>query len=329
DDRAVTGQRIDDLGRTVRRAGADEMRQLEELFVTLVGDERTVAFDHPDMAGRVAPQGEGLFLDHRYGDVVGIAAADFRALDPVERHQPVAGGVHIGAEGRLSQMETQRGENQLRRGALRTDEMDLGDSETRLGGEHTETTFGGVDGAPDHAAGDDRGDHGQRGENQGRDQDRAADADQLQRRFQDAQPERCVAVGPRGLLLGRRGARDGRCRAPRGLRARAGRLGGGAHRSHEASSTIQRTKAPKPYPQKDACSGTNEVGVIPGCVFTSKRISLRFVPESSYRKSARLTPLQPKISCAFSAMRIAFSATSGGTFAGMTWAEPPSAYLAS
>ena len=43
------------------------------------------------------------------------------------------------------------------------------------------------------------------------------------------------------------------------------------YREHEASSTIQRTSAPKEWPRNAACSGASEVGVIPGWVLVSSR----------------------------------------------------------
>ena len=39
---------------------------------------------------------------------------------------------------------------------------------------------------------------------------------------------------------------------------------------HEASSIIQVTSCSKDMPTKAACSGTSEVGVMPGCVFVSR-----------------------------------------------------------
>ena len=42
-----------------------------------------------------------------------------------------------------------------------------------------------------------------------------------------------------------------------------------AYLRHEASSIIHATSSSKDIPTKAACSGTSEVGVMPGCVFTS------------------------------------------------------------
>src|SRR4030095_2154617 len=50
-----------------------------------------------------------------------------------------------------------------------------------------------------------------------------------------------------------------------------------AHRSHEASSMIQRTSALKPIPRYAACSGTSDVAVMPGWVLTSSTM-IRFCP---------------------------------------------------
>ena len=45
------------------------------------------------------------------------------------------------------------------------------------------------------------------------------------------------------------------------------------YRSHDASSTSKRHRSTKATPQCAACSGTSEVGVIPGCVLVSSRIN--------------------------------------------------------
>ena len=69
-----------------------------------------------------------------------------------------------------------------------------------------------------------------------------------------------------------------------------------AQRLHEASSTIQCTSAGKSMPAWAAISGTSDVAVMPGCVLTSRQ-TRPSIPSrrSSNRKSARLTPRQPKV----------------------------------
>ncbi len=79
-------------------------------------------------------------------------------------------------------------------------------------------------------------------------------------------------------------------------------VGAAAQRSHEASSTIQRQSAPKGMPAWAACSGASEVGVMPGWVLVSSRISPSRPRASSQRKSVRLTPRQP--SAAVGAQRV-------------------------
>ncbi len=181
--------------------------------------------------------------------------------------------MNIGAEDRLAEMEAKRGKHGLGRGALCPRKMDFRNSESGIRGQHAKAAFRGIDGAADHAADDDGDDKGEGRQHQRCHEHRAADMDQTQRRFEDAQPERRIVFAPR-LGLDGRDAGNRRRGAARGLGARTAGFGCRLHRSHVASSTIQRTSAPKPNPQKDACSGTKEVGVIPGCVFTSKRISL-------------------------------------------------------
>jgi hypothetical protein len=67
------------------------------------------------------------------------------------------------------------------------------------------------------------------------------------------------------------------------------------YRLHVASSTIQRTSAWKSMPAYAAISGTSDVAVMPGCVLTSRQINSSVPPgRSSYLKSARLTPRQPR-----------------------------------
>jgi hypothetical protein len=81
--------------------------------------------------------------------------------------------------------------------------------------------------------------------------------------------------GTRGLWRGRAVVRGQR----RGLRYQGGgpagqdRVAAGDQRSHEASSTSQRHSAPKEIPQAAACSGVSEVGVMPGWVLVSSKIS--------------------------------------------------------
>src|SRR3984957_4692295 len=72
-----------------------------------------------------------------------------------------------------------------------------------------------------------------------------------------------------------------------------------AHRSHEASSTIHETSSPKETPACAAISGTRDVSVMPGWVLTSRQTNSPDSPfDSSYLKSARLTPRQPSARCA-------------------------------
>ncbi len=76
-----------------------------------------------------------------------------------------------------------------------------------------------------------------------------------------------LALGARRLAHARSGAAPGG--AGPGLR----RIARTAthYRGHEASSTIQRTRSSYPIPKDAACSGTSEVGVMPGWVLTSNR----------------------------------------------------------
>mmetsp|Transcript_3616 Transcript_3616/g.6613 ORF Transcript_3616/g.6613 Transcript_3616/m.6613 type:complete len:370 (+) Transcript_3616:174-1283(+) len=99
--------------------------------------------------------------------------------------------------------------------------------------------------------------------------------------------------------------------------------------SHDASSTSQRHSAPKLMPVACACSGVSEVGVIPGCVLTSRMISPAKPRASSHRKSVRLTPRHPSAVWARSAISMQASQISAGMSAGTTWREPPGLYLAS
>ena len=74
-----------------------------------------------------------------------------------------------------------------------------------------------------------------------------------------------------------------------------------SHRPSEASSTIHCTSSSNVVPACAASSGTSDVSVMPGWVFTSRQMrppvpSMR----SSKRKSARLTPRQPSATCAAS-----------------------------
>src|SRR5579871_1280612 len=68
-------------------------------------------------------------------------------------------------------------------------------------------------------------------------------------------------------------------------------------RSREASSTIHFTSPPNEWPAWAASSGTSETSVMPGWVLTSRQTRSPSEPGSK-RKSARLTPRQPRARCA-------------------------------
>ncbi len=237
-----------------------------------VGDQAAVALDHPELAVRRLPQREGQLLDDADGDVVGIAAADVGIGDPIELHQLLARAVDIGAEDRLAGLEAERGEDGFGRRARVAREMQVGDAEAGIVDRGGGRVVDRMHRTPDIAADEQRGDERQQRSAQpvsvsiGR--RKASQAPMARMRAR-----RCcstAACGGRRGFCGRGSARAGaRAAARRGGCRAAGRLAVDLHRSHEASSTIQRQSLPYDMPLNAACSGTSDVGVMPGWVLVS------------------------------------------------------------
>ena len=218
-------------------AGAHQLGQAAEFFHIAGGDGRAVAFHHRDGrfalgVGRRLPQREGALFHQGDEDGVGIAAMHFGRGDPVQMRQPAC-ALHRSAPKMDSPgfIASTSSTWLIRRAAVAGD-VDLGNAEAGIGDDGVDATADGMKAAADHAAGQQR-----------------AHQHQHQRRRR-TRPSWGASNKPADTAVLRRGRGAvpgctlGRSRLPRAGAARVARTGPrvlrSAHRSHEASSTIQR-----------------------------------------------------------------------------------------
>ena len=237
------GQRRQHVGGMGGRAEANDERQVAEIGDILVGDHFSVAVDELEFP-LILPDCIGTALGDVDIDGVRQAALDGDMLHPGQRFDPLAGVFDGKAENGITLVHTQCGLQQGFGGIGLAVKFDGGNPQIDS---PAETLFQ----VADHAAA--AGGMGHHGTDQDHDETDHAKQDESQ-----------IAALPAHQQFQPAG--------PHNVRAHMGE-GAAFQTRHVAFSTIQTHRAGKFMPQKAACSGNKDVGVRPGCVFTSRRIN--------------------------------------------------------
>src|SRR5215469_11103037 len=229
-------QHVDELRRMGRGTIADNHRELGELVESGHWDDATVAIDQLDPTA-VLPEGQRLALGHTYIERSRQTALDDRTVHPRQGFELLSGTRRTHCQDWGAGPGRKRRQDRLTIGCLSPLDHDVRNRQAK----QTASLHHRVGCASHHRL----------AERKATQLNSPVEARQNHARNRDQQRPRMVPT-----------------RRPRSTRPPRGDC---LYLSHRAFSTIQTTRSSKLMPAWRAMSGTSEVGVIPGWLFTSNR----------------------------------------------------------
>ncbi|MNS61252.1 hypothetical protein D3C72_942760 [compost metagenome] len=261
------GQLLDETGSARFRVASNEQRQGSEFIVTQRRDDAAALFDQRQFRAML-PDAEGLAFFQANLDRLRVDLTDIHVFHPRKLHELAARRIDVECNQRGAAIKAEKLEDIDFGGLQIAGDLHVLNGETRSRGRRLRNDI--CVAAERHAI-----KAGHRVEGDGRNRAGMGGNVDASGRKADAEAHNTTQRARQHHAV------VGICRRCELLALFCRRLFAG-HRKHEASSTIQLTRLPKERPAWAAISGTREVGVMPGCVFTSSQITS---PSSEKRSS--------------------------------------------